>query len=45
METRQAIEDAVRLAKKDSSNSWVWTIYHDGGATKGADSKTGALEP
>jgi hypothetical protein len=39
METHQAIQDIVMMARAESSNSWVWTIYHDGGATKGKNGK------
>ena len=34
-----AINAVMLQAQRDSANSWVWTIYHDGGATKGEDRK------
>eukprot|EP01043_Picozoa_sp_COSAG02_P035766 COSAG02_NODE_2581_length_8490_cov_31.587534_4_plen_107_part_00 len=39
LETNVAIDVVMQQAQRDSANSWVWTIYHDGGATKGKDRK------
>ena len=44
IETERAILAIVEQARKESSNSWIWTIYHDGGATPGKDRKPPAEE-
>jgi hypothetical protein len=44
METEQNIQTIVEQAKAESSNSWIWTVYHDGGATPDKDRKPPAVE-